>query len=140
MFFHSEIIRFWHLRILTWWRNFLQVKGGDQQNQEKVSPYIAELLQLQNQADQEGFGRWSKVPGASEASVRKLPPSAIGDSGGFDAMGLLAANKGKPMEGVVEQVRDGSTIRVYLLPEFQFVQVFVAGVQVIKPAACKFDI
>ena len=45
-------------------------------------------------------------------------------------MGLLAANKGKPMEGVVEQVRDGSTIRVYLLPEFQFVQVFVAGIQV----------
>jgi hypothetical protein len=34
------------------------------------------------------------------------------------------------MEGIVEQVRDGSTIRVYLLPEFQFVQVFVAGLQV----------
>lgn len=32
-----------------------------------------------------------------------LPPPAIGDSGGFDAMGLLAANKGKaPMEGIVE--------------------------------------
>lgn len=45
-------------------------------------------------------------------------------------MGLLASNKGKPMQGIVEQVRDGSTIRVYLLPEFQFVQVFVAGVQV----------
>lgn len=34
------------------------------------------------------------------------------------------------MEGIVEQVRDGSTVRVYLLPEFQFVQVFVAGIQV----------
>lgn len=34
------------------------------------------------------------------------------------------------MEGIVEQVRDGSTLRVYLLPEFQFVQVFVAGIQV----------
>lgn len=45
-------------------------------------------------------------------------------------MGLLAVNKGKPMEGIVEQVRDGSTVRVYLLPEFQFVQVFVAGIQV----------
>lgn len=45
-------------------------------------------------------------------------------------MGLLAANKGKPMQGIVEQVRDGGTVRVYLLPEFQFVQVFVAGVQV----------
>lgn len=45
-------------------------------------------------------------------------------------MSLLAANKGKPMEAIVEQVRDGSTVRVYLLPEFQFVQVFVAGIQV----------
>ncbi|RZC55789.1 hypothetical protein C5167_014639 [Papaver somniferum] len=49
------------------------------------------------------------------------------------AMALLDANKGKPMQGIVEQVRDGSTdgstIRVYLLPEFQFVQTFVAGIQ-----------
>ncbi|ESQ31759.1 hypothetical protein EUTSA_v10003594mg [Eutrema salsugineum] len=106
-----------------------KVREPGQQNQDKVSPYIAELLQLEEQAKQEGFGRWSKVPGAAEASVRNLPPSAVGDSGNFDAMGLLAASKGKPMEGIVEQVRDGSTIRVYLLPEFQFVQVFVAGLQ-----------
>ncbi|EOA15199.1 hypothetical protein CARUB_v10028588mg [Capsella rubella] len=106
-----------------------KVREPGQQNQDKVSPYIAELLQLEEQARQEGFGRWSKVPGAAEASIRNLPPSAVGDSGNFDAMGLLAASKGKPMEGIVEQVRDGSTIRVYLLPEFQFVQVFVAGLQ-----------
>jgi staphylococcal nuclease domain-containing protein 1 len=106
-----------------------KVREPGQQNQDKVSPYIKELLQLEELAKQEGYGRWSKVPGAAEASIRNLPPSAIGDSAGFDAMGLLAANKGKPMEGIVEQVRDGSTIRVYLLPEFQFVQVFVAGVQ-----------
>ena len=45
-------------------------------------------------------------------------------------MGLLASNKGSPMQAIVEQVRDGSTLRVYLLPDFQFVQVFVAGIQV----------
>ncbi|CAH2073709.1 unnamed protein product, partial [Thlaspi arvense] len=106
-----------------------KVREPGRQNQDKVSPYIAELHQLEEQAKQEGFGLWSKVPGAAEASRRDLPPSAIGDSASFDAMGLLAANKGKPMEGIVEQVRDGSTIRVYLLPDFQFVQVFVAGVQ-----------
>jgi len=71
-----------------------------------------------------------QVPGAAEASIRNLPPSALGDSGNLDAMGLLASNKGRPMEGLVEQVRDGSTLRVYLLPDFQFVQVFVAGIQV----------
>ncbi|OIW19304.1 hypothetical protein TanjilG_16838 [Lupinus angustifolius] len=102
-----------------------------EQGQQKgeVSPYLAELLRLEEQAKQEGLGRWNKDPGAGEASIRNLPPSAIGDSSNFDAMGLLAANKGAPMEAIVEQVRDGSTIRVYLLPEFQFVQVFVAGIQ-----------
>ena len=59
-----------------------------------------------------------------------MPPSAIGNPSNLDAMGLLAANKGSPMQGIVEQVRDGSTVRVYLLPDFQFVQVFVAGIQV----------
>ncbi|KAG9147424.1 hypothetical protein Leryth_025039 [Lithospermum erythrorhizon] len=98
-------------------------KGGE------ASPYIVELLRLEEQAKQQGLGRWSKEPGASEASIRNLPPSAIGDPSNLDAMSLLAANKGKPMEALVEQVRDGSTLRVYLLPEFQFVQVFVAGIQ-----------
>ncbi|KAE9587364.1 hypothetical protein Lal_00004854 [Lupinus albus] len=102
-----------------------------EQGQQKgeVSPYLAELLRLEEQAKQEGLGRWNKDPGAGEASIRNLPPFAIGDSSNFDAMGLLAANKGAPMEAIVEHVRDGSTIRVYLLPEFQFVQVFVAGIQ-----------
>ena len=72
-----------------------------------------------------------QTPGASELSIRNLPPSAIGDPSNLDAMGLLNANKGRAMQGIVEQVRDGSTIRVYLLPEFQFVQVFVAGIQVL---------
>ncbi|KAJ1417805.1 Tudor domain [Sesbania bispinosa] len=102
-----------------------------EQGQQKgeVSPYLTELLRLEENAKQEGLGRWSKVPGAAEASVRNLPPSAIGDPSNLDAMGLLAANKGVPMEAIVEQVRDGSTVRIYLLPEFQFVQVFVAGIQ-----------
>ncbi|XP_057970333.1 ribonuclease TUDOR 1-like [Malania oleifera] len=105
-------------------------KVRDQAPQKgEVSPYLAELVNLEEQAKQQGLGRWSKAPGAAEASIRKLPPSAIGDPSNLDAMGLLAANKGRPMQGIVEQVRDGSTVRVYLLPEFQFVQVFVAGIQ-----------
>ncbi|KAE8697320.1 calcium-binding mitochondrial carrier protein SCaMC-2-B-like isoform X1 [Hibiscus syriacus] len=113
----------------------LVVSGGwakvREQGQQKgeASPFLAELLRLEEQAKQEGLGRWSKVPGAAEASIRNLPPSAIGDPSNLDAMGLLEANKGRPMQGIVEQVRDGSTVRVYLLPDFQFVQVFVAGIQ-----------
>jgi hypothetical protein len=69
-------------------------------------------------------------PGAAEESIRDLPPSAIGEASGFDAKGFAVANKGKSLEAIVEQARDGSTVRVYLLPSFQFVQIYVAGVQV----------
>ncbi|KAF5476474.1 hypothetical protein F2P56_003226 [Juglans regia] len=102
-----------------------------EQGQQKgeASPFLTELRNLEDQAKQQCLGRWSKVPGAAEASIRNLPPSAIGDPSNLDAMGLLSTNKGRPMQGIVEQVRDGSTVRVYLLPEFQFVQVFVAGIQ-----------
>lgn len=74
-----------------------------------------------------------QAPGAADASIRDLPPSALSDPSNFDAMGLLATKKGSPLEAIVDQVRDGSTVRVYLLPEFQYVQVFVAGVQVLNP-------
>ncbi|XP_057728758.1 ribonuclease TUDOR 1-like [Arachis stenosperma] len=110
-------------------QGWAKVREQGQQKGE-ASPYLAELLQLEEQAKQEGLGRWSKVPGAAEASIRNLPPSALGgDDSKFNAMALLDAKKGVPMEAIVEQVRDGSTLRIYLLPEFQFVQVFVAGIQ-----------
>ncbi|KAI7979672.1 Ribonuclease TUDOR 1 [Camellia lanceoleosa] len=105
--------------------SLMVVAGGwakvREQGQQKgeASPFLAELLRLEEQAKQQGLGRWSRAPGASEAAIRNLPPSAVGDSGNLDAMGLLASNKGS----------DGSTLRVYLLPDFQFVQVFVAGIQ-----------
>ncbi|PRQ26700.1 putative micrococcal nuclease [Rosa chinensis] len=97
-------------------------RQGQQKQIVEVSPYLEELLSLEEKAKTEGLGCWTKVPGAAEESIRCLPPN-----NNFDAMSLLAENKGQPMEAIVEQVRDGSTLGVYLLPEFQFVRVFVAG-------------
>lgn len=99
-------------------------RHGQQEQKGEESAYLAELLRLEEKAKTEGVGCWCNVPGAAEESIRCLPPN-----NNFDPMSLLAANKGRPMEGIVEQVRDGSTVRVYLFPEFQFVQVFVAGTQ-----------
>ncbi|KAG8388177.1 hypothetical protein BUALT_Bualt02G0098700 [Buddleja alternifolia] len=102
-----------------------------EQGQQKgeASPVLAELLRLEEQAKEQGLGRWNRVPGASEAAIRNLPPSAVSDPSNFNAMALLATNKGSPLEAIVDQVRDGSTIHVYLLPDFQYVKVFVAGIQ-----------
>ena len=71
-----------------------------------------------------------QASGASEASIRNLPPSAVGDTANFDTVQFAFENKGRSLPAIVEQVRDGSTVRVYLLPEFQFVQVFMTGIQV----------
>lgn len=126
--FGSVFLEDKNVALLVVSEGWAKVRDQGQQKGE-ASPFLGELLRLEEIAKQQGVGRWSKAPGASEASIRKLPPSAVGDHSNLDAMGLLASKKGKPMQGIVEQVRDGSTIRVYLLPEFQFVQVFVAGVQ-----------
>ncbi|KAH0688356.1 hypothetical protein KY285_019104 [Solanum tuberosum] len=104
-------------------------KVREQGQQKDANPYLKQLQDAEEQAKQQGLGRWSRAPGASEASIRNLPTSAIGDASNFDAMGQLERSKGKLIEAFVEQVRDGSTLRVYLLPDFQFIQVFVAGIQ-----------
>eukprot|EP00898_Chlorokybus_atmophyticus_P005051 jgi/Chlat1/5547/Chrsp369S00840 len=88
-----------------------------------------ELLRLQDVAQQAGSGIWSKEPGAAEASVRKLPGAAGSEGSTFDALELLASYKGKPLAAIVESVRDGAFLRAWLLPEMQFVAIYLAGIQ-----------
>ncbi|XP_071722497.1 ribonuclease TUDOR 1-like [Rutidosis leptorrhynchoides] len=101
-----------------------------EQGQQKAegNKVLEDLLNLEEQAKEQGLGRWNKDPEAVAESVRNLPPSAMGDKD-FDATKFLADNKGKSLQCIVEQVRDGSCIRVYLVPDFLFVQVIVAGIQ-----------
>ncbi|CAI5514726.1 unnamed protein product [Closterium sp. Naga37s-1] len=94
-----------------------------------VSPYLEQLLKAEEAAKAEELGIWTKVPGAAEAAIRDLPPSGVGQDTGFDAHALLEQNKGLTLAAIVEQVRDGSTVRVMLLPSFHYVQVYLAGVQ-----------
>ncbi|KAL3818459.1 hypothetical protein ACJIZ3_004364 [Penstemon smallii] len=99
------------------------------QHKRVTNPFLPELLSLEEQAKEQGLGRWSKEPGASEASIRNLPPSSIRDSSSFDALALMEKYKSTPLKAVVDMVTGGSTLHVYLLPEFQYAQVLVAGVQ-----------
>lgn len=106
-----------------------KVRSPAGQNNGDASVYLDELEQLEQQAKQKGLGMWNRAPGAVEKSIRDLPPSAVGDSTNFDATSFANANRLKVLHAIVEQVRDGGTVRVYLLPEFQYVQVFVTGIQ-----------
>lgn len=41
----------------------------------------------------------------------------------------------KPVQAIVEHVRDGSTIRAFLLPSFHYVTVMMSGIRVSQPAS-----
>ncbi|OEL27644.1 hypothetical protein BAE44_0011335 [Dichanthelium oligosanthes] len=107
-------------------QGFAKVK--EQRHKGDTSPYVTELLRLEEIAKDQGLGRWSKEHGTTEASVRILP-STIGEANPSGVKGFVSEMEGKALEGIVEQVRDGSTIRVCLIPSFHFVQIYVAGVQ-----------
>ncbi|KAL6650681.1 hypothetical protein ACP70R_009606 [Stipagrostis hirtigluma subsp. patula] len=110
-----------HVACLVIANGLAKVKVQGQKANE--NPYVAELLRLEEIAKQHGLGRWTKEP---KDSIRDLPTSFIGEA---DAKDYVANNKGKALEAIVEQVRDGSTLRAYLIPSFDFVQIYVAGVQ-----------
>jgi len=100
-----------------------KVRGGQQQ-----SPYIEELNAAMEAAEQNGVGLFTKDPEAVAASVRSLPSAENGH--GLDAMGMLATmGKGKPLPAIVEQVLNGTTLRVILLPSFHTATVMVCGLQ-----------
>ena len=43
---------------------------------------------------------------------------------------LVDSLKQQPQKAVIEHVRDGSTVRAFLLPTFQYVTVMMSGVKV----------
>ncbi len=47
----------------------------------------------------------------------------------------VTQHQGKPVKFLIEQVRDGSTVRGFLLPDFQFVTIMLSGIKVFfKPS------
>ncbi|CAN6270347.1 unnamed protein product [Urochloa humidicola] len=106
---------------------FAKVK--EQGRKGDMSPYVTYLLRLEETAKDQGLGCWSKEHGAAEAAVRILPSLTMGEDNLSEVKGFVSNNKGKALEAIVEQVRDGSTIRVCLIPSFHIFQVYVAGVQ-----------
>mmetsp|Transcript_10807 Transcript_10807/g.26760 ORF Transcript_10807/g.26760 Transcript_10807/m.26760 type:complete len:884 (-) Transcript_10807:255-2906(-) len=84
----------------------------------------AEVLQrLEGEAQAAGRGMWSTKPGAAAESVR-----AIIGQGQFDAKEVLEATRGVPQSVIVEQFRDGSTVRGFMMPSNRWITVFLSGI------------
>eukprot|EP00824_Muranothrix_gubernata_P019686 TRINITY_DN3956_c2_g1_i1.p1 TRINITY_DN3956_c2_g1~~TRINITY_DN3956_c2_g1_i1.p1 ORF type:complete len:934 (+),score=250.11 TRINITY_DN3956_c2_g1_i1:151-2952(+) len=92
------------------------------QGRASETPDYQELSRLEAVAQAEGRGMWTKKEGASQASIRELKTESHAEEF-YDGI------KGKEIDGIVEYVRDGASMRILLQPSCHIVQVFLAGIQ-----------
>lgn len=84
------------------WVSVKEPKDGGKMHADRL-----ELQQLQDEAKAKGLGMWKK--GVNKEDHKRTIDWAP------DAQALFNANKNVPMPGVIDQVRDGSTLRVELI-------------------------
>ncbi|KJH48241.1 nuclease-like protein [Dictyocaulus viviparus] len=93
---------------------WLEVRPG-----KIADEYVTKLLELQDQAKAAGKGKW----GISSDSIREVKWVIE------NPRQLVDHYKQKPVDAVVEMVRDGSTLRVMLLPNFEYITLQLSGVR-----------
>lgn len=86
------------------------------------SPELARLQELEQAARAAGKGRWAASGHADH--VRDIKWSVD------NPRQFVEKARGKPIPAVVEHVRDGSTMRLFLLPDFHHITLMVSGVRV----------
>ncbi|GAX85627.1 hypothetical protein CEUSTIGMA_g13042.t1 [Chlamydomonas eustigma] len=98
-----------------------KVKGGNQQ-----SPYIESLKKAEENAQLASHGLWTKDPVALANAVRE---AGSGDDG-FNATAFFqSVGKGSSISAIVDQVMNGSMLRVTLLPSLQSATIQLCGAQ-----------
>lgn len=81
---------------------------------------VEQLFKLQDEAKSAAKGIWA--PDAQK-HVRDVKWSID------DTQKFLTANQGKTFDAVIEHVRDGSTIRAFLLPDFYYITLMISGIR-----------
>lgn len=87
----------------------------------KPSEEEARLVSFEDQAKSSSLGKWSKD--AESLHVRDVKYSLE------NAKSFVDSHKQKPVDAIIEYVRDGSTVRVLLLPSMHNVTVQLSGIK-----------
>lgn len=82
---------------------------------------LQRLIELEDAAKLAGKGRFSGSP--AEEHVRKVVWQVE------NASHFVELNKDKPVKAIIEHVRDGSTVRAFLLPGFQYITLMISGIR-----------
>jgi len=86
----------------------------------KPSDDQSKLILLEDTAKAEKKGKWSDE---AKDHVRNVTWTIE------NPRVFVDQKKGKPIDAIVEMVRDGSTVRVFLLPTFEYVTVMLTGIK-----------
>lgn len=86
-----------------------------------VTPELQRLQDLENSAKSAGKGKWPNP--SSSAHVRDIKWTIENPRALVERLG------GKRVKAVIEHVRDGSTVRAFLLPDFYYVTLEMAGIR-----------
>jgi len=86
------------------------------------SAELARLAELESAAKAASKGKWASS--GLQEHVRDIKWTVE------NPRQLVDKFKGKPIQAVVEHVRDGSTIRAFLLPDFYHITLMVSGIRV----------
>lgn len=113
-------------------------------NARTPTPELQRLLDLEEQAKKEGKNKWGSSPQSDH--VRSIKWTQENQRNFVDQLG------DKPVHAIIEHVRDGSTVRAFLLPhkdyenlvpDFQYITLMISGIRVSvkqQQFACQFGI
>ncbi|BFF99855.1 staphylococcal nuclease domain-containing protein 1 [Drosophila madeirensis] len=88
----------------------------------RPTPEQQTLIELEDQARAAGRGKWSHNVSAVE-KVRNIKWAHENPAHIVDVYG------GKPVKAIIEHVRDGSTVRAFLLPDFHYITLMISGIR-----------
>uniref|UniRef100_A0A1B0FKP8 Staphylococcal nuclease domain-containing protein 1 n=1 Tax=Glossina morsitans morsitans TaxID=37546 RepID=A0A1B0FKP8_GLOMM len=82
---------------------------------------LQKLIELEDQAKHVGRGKWSNV-NASE-KIREIKWTQENPAH------IVTLYNGEPVRAIIEHVRDGSTVRAFLLPDFYYITLMISGIR-----------
>ncbi|XP_018333811.1 staphylococcal nuclease domain-containing protein 1 [Agrilus planipennis] len=86
----------------------------------RQTPELAHLQELEDAAKAAGKGKWG---GNAAEHVRDIKWSIEKMRDFVDQQG------GKPIKAIIEHVRDGSTVRAFLLPDYYHITLMISGIR-----------
>lgn len=88
----------------------------------RITEELQKLISLEDAARSAGKGKWGSSPAYEHVRNIKWTQE--------NPRNFVDQANGKPFRAVIEHVRDGSTVRAFLLPDFQYITLMISGIRV----------